>query len=177
MKDDMRATKQAQRYCIGNKLVTPEMRQQILEISDELEDCKDRVAGQLEILRNMRAALDIARQSARCLLTNDPFAAWEKIEQRRDEELNSFIGRKQNTRSNALVGVERLITRRMRQQVVDAKKEIANYARALTEFFDDVAKLDSHTIAMEKADSLQYQEPLESAAAREVREQAEREEE
>ncbi len=168
MKDDMRAAKQTQRHGIGNKLITPEMRQQILDISYELEDCKDRVAGQLEILSNMRAALGIARQSARCLLTNDPFAAWEKIEQRRNQEFDAICGpftrKKQNTTSasKATAGAERLITRQMRQQIVDAKKEIANYARVLTEFLDDVAKLESHNIAMEWADGLKCRKPLES---------------
>ena len=55
-------------------LLTPEMRRQILKVKHELEEHELRLSGHLDILNNIHDALEIARYSAGCLLTSDPFA-------------------------------------------------------------------------------------------------------
>ena len=60
----------------GNgQLITPEMRQQIRELRRELDECDYRLSCHLDLFISIREGLDTARQTARCLLTNDPFQA------------------------------------------------------------------------------------------------------
>jgi hypothetical protein len=65
----------------------------------------------------------------------------------------------------------------MREQIVEAKKRLENYANCLDEFFDDVTRLGSLDTALELAEDQQCLEPLETWEARKEREEAEREEE
>ena len=58
-----------------------------------------------------------------------------------------------------------MITRQMRQQIVEAKKRLENYANCLDEFFDDVVKLTSLDTAKQLAEDLLCYEPLKTAAA------------
>ena len=59
--------------------LTPEMRRQIIKLKDELDEHELCLSGHLDILNNIRDALKIARYSASCLLTNDPYNAWNKV--------------------------------------------------------------------------------------------------
>jgi hypothetical protein len=70
-------------------------------------------------------------------------------------------------------GVEKLITREMRQQIVEAKRRLENYANCLDEFFDDVVKLANLDTAMQLAEDLLCYGPLKIAATRKKREKAE----
>ncbi len=120
MENSVGTRKDLQRQGKINKLVTPEMRQQIRELKDRLDEYDCDVRGYCDLLNNISEALLIARQSARCLLTNDPFGAWEKI--CGQDECDAFRGfaEKQNTKRKP--NVERLITPQMRQQIIEAKE-------------------------------------------------------
>ena len=48
--------------------------------------CDYNLSRHLELFDGIREGLDRARLSARCLLTRDPFEAWEKVAKRREEE-------------------------------------------------------------------------------------------
>ncbi len=129
-------------------------------------------------MNNIREALDTAQQTAPCLLTNDPFKAWEKVvEQRKewDPFSDTSTPRKQDSKTTvkAAANLKKLITQQMRQQVVDAQKRLDKFASCLREFSDDVSKLKSLGMAMELAEGLQCDEPLENADARKKREEAE----
>ncbi len=132
----------------------------------------------METLNNIREALNTAQQTARCLLTNDPFKAWEKVVEQ-TEEWDPFSDtstpRKQDSKTTvkATANVKKLITQQMRQQVIDAQKRLDKFASCLWEFLDDVAKLKSLGMAIQLAEGLQCDEPLETAEARKKREEAE----
>jgi hypothetical protein len=175
MKDSMGVTTHHQRQGNINKLLTPEMQQQIRELKDELDEYLPDVGGFCDLLENIREATFIARQSAACLLTKDPFGAWEKI--REQDEFDDFSGsaEKQNTKRNhpAKANVEKLITPEMRQQIIKAKKRLDDYANGVGAFIDDVKKIKSFGLAIELADDLAYDEPLETLEMRKKREQEE----
>ena len=174
MKNRVRVMKH-QRQGNVNNLVTPEMRQQIRELKYELDECDYNLSRHLDLFNGIREGLDRARLSARCLLTRDPFEAWEKVAKRREEEFDAICGistaDKRDTRRKvkATANVEKLITRQMRQQIVEAKKQLDDYVSCLGEFFDDVTKLQSLDTALELAEDLQCREPLETWDARKKR--------
>jgi hypothetical protein len=163
-------------------LVTPEMRRQIRELKEELDECDYRLSGHLNLFVSIREGLDAARQTARCLLTNDPFQAWEKVTKQSEEEFDAICGtsraEKRGTRKKvkATAKVDKLITRQMRQQIVEAKKTLEDYANSLDQFFREVTKLKSLDAALELAEGLQCCDPLETWEARKEREEAEAEE-
>jgi hypothetical protein len=180
MQSEVRATKETKPQGSVNKLVTPEMRQQIRQLKHDLDECDYHLSRHLELFTSIRDALDTARQTVRCLLTNDPFGAWEKIGKEREHDFGdiSLEGKRDRTRRVQVTGnVSKLVTRQMRQQIVEAKKRLENYANCLDEFFDDVTKVRSLDTALELAEDLQCLEPLETWEARKEREEAEREEE
>jgi hypothetical protein len=177
MKSNVRATNH-QRQANVNNLLTPEMRQQVRQLKHELDEYDRDLFGHLEILSGIREALAIARQSARCLLMNDPFEAWEKIAKRREEEMDAVCdastAEKQDTRrtQQSKTNVDKLITLEMRKRVVEAKTKLDDYAKCLGKFFHDVTELQSLDTAMELAEDLQCDEPLETAEAHKKREAA-----
>ena len=91
MENSVRVMKH-QRQGNANKLVTPEMRQQICELKNALDECDYDLSRHLELFDDIREGLDRARLSARCLLTRDPFEAWETVAKRREEEWTRSSG-------------------------------------------------------------------------------------
>ena len=169
----------------GNvQLATPEMRLRIRELKRELDECDYRLSRHLDLFVSIRAGLDTARQTARRLLTSDPFQAWEKVAKRREEEsdaIRSFCGistenRDTRKKVKATGSVEKLITRQMRQQIVEAKKTLEDYANSLDQFFSDVTTLKSVDAALELAEGLQCCDALKPWEARKKREETEAEE-
>ncbi len=177
MKDRLVATKHHQRQGNISKLLTSEMRQHIHELRLRLDGCDYRLFAHLN---NIQEALDIARQSARCLLTSDPFGTWEGI--RREDELD-ILGKpaaeNQLASRNRLAKakVEKLTTAQMRLQIVEATKRLEEYASCLDIFFDDLKKLSTFHTALELTDDLQEREPLETREMRKKREEEEDEDE
>jgi autonomous glycyl radical cofactor GrcA len=134
------------------QLVTPEMRQQIRELKQELDECDFSLSRHPDLFVSIRAGLDTARQTARCLLTSDPFQAWEKVaiwDKSRAEK------RDMPKEVKATANVDKLITRQMRQQIVEAKKTLEDYANSLDRFLREVIKLRSLDVALELAEGLQ----------------------
>ena len=68
-----------------------------------------------------------------------------------------------------------MITRPMRQQLVEAIKRLDEYHGCLTELLDDLSKLESFETALGLAKDLQSDRPLETAEARKKRKEAETE--
>ncbi len=143
MKDNIGATKHHQRQGSINKLITPEMRREIRELKDQFDEHLVFVRGYCELLNNIRLAVFMARQSARCLLTIDPFQAWEKIGGQ--DEFDAFCGwpERKDTSLNHLAkaNVERLITPQMRQQIIEAKQRLDDFVSHIGPFIDDLNKL------------------------------------
>jgi hypothetical protein len=158
MKDSTGATMDHQRQGNINKLITPETRQQIRELQLRLDGCDYRLS---DLFNNIQLALDIAGQSARCLLTNDPFEAWEK------DEFFGSGGKRKNHPAKAKV--QKLITPQMRQQIIDTKKRLEDFVRCLSVFFDDVNTLNSFQTALETAEDLRDRRRLETWEARKKR--------
>jgi hypothetical protein len=177
MKYKVRAANHHQRQGDVNNPVTPEMRQQIRELKYELDECDYNLSRHLGLFNGIRETLDTARLSARCLLTRDPFETWEKVAKQREEEraaicdTSSLEIKDNGSTVKASAGVEKLITRQMRQQIIEAKKRLENYANCLNEFFADVTKVKSLDTVIKLSDDLQYSEPLETAEARKRREE------
>jgi hypothetical protein len=162
MKNEMRATKRNQSPGNVNRLTTPEMRPQIHQLKDRLNKCNDDLSWHLSFFDLIREALDTARQSTRCLLTKDPFEAWDKIAKRRRQEINP-----RRTKSGAeKQGARRThqtkpnnkerIRREMLRQVAEAQKALDDYASRLGEFFSDLTALQSFDTAVELAEHLQF---------------------
>ena len=136
MKNEMRAAKRNQSPGNVNNLVTPEMRPQIHQLKDRLEECNDDLFWHLSFFDLIREALDTARQSTRCLLTKDPFEAWDKIAKRRREEIDPRAEKQGARRTYQTKANSKKRTRRqMVQQVVEAQKALDDYASRLGEFF------------------------------------------
>ena len=66
-----------------------------------------------------------------------------------------------------------MIARPMRQQLVEAIKRVDEYHRCLAELVEDLSKLESFDTAERLAEGLQRDRPLETAAARKKRKEAE----
>jgi hypothetical protein len=74
----------------------------------------------------------------------------------------------------ATANVDKLITRQMPQQIVEAKRTLEDYANSLDRFLRDAPELESFEAALEKG--LQGYDPLENREARNEREETEAEE-
>ncbi len=175
MENSVRATKDQQRQGNINKLITPEMRQQIRELKDQLDEHLRDVIGFCDLLNDIRKATFIARQSARCLLTNDPFKAWEKIRDQYEFDAFRGLAEKQNTKKDhpAKGNVERLITPQMRWRVIEIKKELGDYASRIGEFIHDANRLKTFGTAIEWAEGMELNVPLESCGTGEKTEDEE----
>ena len=67
MKNEMLVTKRNQPHGNVNRLITPEVRPQIHQLKDRLDECNDDLSWHLSFFDLIREALDTARQSTRCL--------------------------------------------------------------------------------------------------------------
>jgi hypothetical protein len=87
MKVDARRAQQRQGRSNVHKLITPELRQEVVQLKQRLDD----YAGYLDdLFYNLNAIGDAifrAREFAECLLADDPFKAWE-IMKKKEEELD-----------------------------------------------------------------------------------------
>ncbi len=110
--------------------------------------------------------LETARQSAECLLTDDPFEAWDKVGEEDEWAELCETTERQKTSKTAAPNVKRMITRPMRQQLVDSIRRLDEYYRCVTELLDDLNKLKTFHTAVEYAEDLQSDRPLETAGAR-----------
>jgi hypothetical protein len=174
MKNEMRVTKRNQPHNV-NRLITPEVRLHIRELKRGLVQC-GHAFDHLGSLDTIVEALGTAQQSVECLLADDHFEAWEKVIGEDEwDELNDTT-KKQEVKTTAVPNVKRMITRPMRQQLVEAIKRLDEYHGCLTELLDDLSKLESFHTALGLAEDLQCDRPLETAETRKKREEAEVEE-
>ena len=170
MKNNVHATDHHQQQ--GKKLVTPEMRRQVRQVKRRLDECDGRLSRLFDLLNEVREGLDTTRESARCLLREDPFAAWEKRKRAKEEEYDILWGISETKKRDAKpshqakAAVEKLTTPQMRQQIVEAIEKLEDYAGCLREFFDDVTELGTLDRALELAEDLLCAEPLETWDAR-----------
>ena len=173
MENSVRVMKH-QRQGNANKLVTPEMRQQILQVKHQLDEYDGRLSNLFDLLNEIREALNIAQASAGCLLTNDPFEAWEKITKREFDALWGTSSKEKSGAKRTYQGqgnVEKLITPEMRRQIIEAKRQLDNYASCLREFFDDVSELSTFERALDLGEDMLCAEHLETWDARKKRQE------
>jgi hypothetical protein len=128
-------------------------------------------------LDNIFQALETARQTAECLLRGDPFEAWKQM--RADGELHLDGSSKKARKADPTTtpNVKKIITRPMRRQLVNAVRRLDEYHRCLVASLNDLDKVRSLTAALESAQDLQSDLPLEAGEDCTKREQAEEEEE
>jgi hypothetical protein len=67
----MKSTNQNQRHGNVNKSVITDMRREILQLREELEEFNRDLSGHLELVNSIRQELDTAGHSAECLLPDD----------------------------------------------------------------------------------------------------------
>jgi hypothetical protein len=143
MKTSLRGTKDQQQQGDINRLITPEMRQQLRELKDQFDEHLLAVGEYCDRLNEIRKATFIARQTARCVLTDDPFEVWEKIHGR--DEFDGFLGLAEEQPASrnypARANVDQLITPQMRLEIVEAVKKLDEYASCLGQFIDDLNAL------------------------------------
>ncbi len=167
------------------RFTTPELQQQIVRLSHELEDCEQRLSDHLYVMDEIKAALTIAQECAQCLLSDNPFAAWNKVIEQKEKESEIFdeleiedddIQRTSlkevkaattihQTKSN----VTTLVTSEMRRQIADLKGQLDEYAACLREAFRDMLELESLNYAVARADEVKCVDQLDSDEARKKR--------
>ncbi len=183
-----------------NRFVTPELRQQIILLKRELNDCEGCLSDHLYVMNEIQEALTIAQECAQCLLTSDPFTACEKLMKQKEEaddaiinnleeldhidelEDTSRVSVRENKQAKRIEEVEdtapKLVTSGMRQGIVELKGQLGEYAACLRGAFDHMLELDCLNRAVELANALKCVDQLESLEARKRREyEAEEEEE
>jgi predicted DNA binding CopG/RHH family protein len=175
MKSEMRARKWNQSPGDVNRLIAPEMRQRIRELKRGLVQCGHPLLDQLGSLDTIVEALGTAVRAAECLLTDDPFVAWDKVIEEDEWDELSDATEKQQTMTTAAPNVKKMITRPMQQQLIEAIKRLDEYHGCLTELVNDLSKLESFETAWGFAKDLQSDRPLETAEARKKRKEAETE--
>ena len=141
--------------------MTPEMRNQICVLKRRLDQCNQELSWHLSFFDTIREALDTARQSTECLLADDPFEAWVKMTEEACEAKKDPRGTVKRPGN-----VNKLITRDMQQQVADAKRRLTNYASRLEEFWYDLTDLKSFDAAVELAEDMECNQPLETRKVR-----------
>ena len=151
------------------------MRRQIRELRRGLEQCGHPPFWHLISLETIVEALETARQSTECLLADDPFEAWAKVGE--EDEWAEFCEttERQEASKTAAPNVKRMITRPMRQQLVRSIRRLDEYYRCATALLDDLKKLKTFHTALEYAEDLRSDRPLEIAGARKKQEEPEAE--
>ena len=176
MKNSMHIREHHLQYSSVRTFIPSEMRQQIPWLEREFDEYDGRLSGYLDILDSIQKSIEIAQQTARCLLMNDPFAAWQEIARQRQKRRYAVWGRataeEKNTESShqARANEKKLITPQMLRQIVEAQKTLDEFASCLGDFFNDVINLKSLDTAMGCAEDLQCWAPLEDATAVECEE-------
>jgi hypothetical protein len=143
-----------------------QMQEQIRELEHHLDECNHRLYNSVERMKAIEWALNIARQSAECLLTDNPFEAWDKFVE--EDELGVFC----DTSTTRMQQAETTTARPMRQQLGDAIKRLDEYHRCLTGFLDDLSKLENFDTALRLSNNLTGDPPLETAETRKKRKEA-----
>lgn len=173
MKNEMRVAKRNQPHNNVNSLLTPAMRQHIRDLKRGLVECGWPLLEHLGSLDTMVGAAGTAERSAECLLADDPFKAWEKLGEQDKWNKLGDARKKQQAKTTAAPNVTKMIARPMRQQLVEAIKRMDEYYGCLTALVNDLSKLESFDTAARLAEDLQRERPLETAAARKKRKEAE----
>jgi hypothetical protein len=168
MKMEIRAADRNQRQCNVNKLMTPEMRRQIRQLKQQLDEYVELDSEHYELMVTISLGLDTARDTARCLMARDPFDAWARLVKAKEEEFDADFGiseaeEPERSSEDATAKVTNLITMEMRQQQIrEAKEKLEDYASFLGQFFRELNQLDSFKTALKLADALRRNEPLET---------------
>lgn len=137
MKREVRAANQNQRQCNVNKLMTPEMRRQIRQLTRQLDKYDELGSEHYELMVTISFGLDTARDTARCLMARDPFDAWARLVKAKEEEFFGISEAEEPERrsEDATAKVTNLITMEMRQQQIrEAKEKLEDYASYLGQF-------------------------------------------
>jgi hypothetical protein len=79
MKDDAHPTKRYGGQGNVHKLLTPEMRQQVVQLKQQLEEYAAHLGDLCHNLEVINDAVFRAQDIAECLLEDDPFEAWDAI--------------------------------------------------------------------------------------------------
>ena len=178
MENNVRATKYYQRQGNVNKLVTPEMRQQIRQVKHQLDEYDGSLSNLFDLLNDIREALNTARASAGCLLTDDPFEAWEKIASKAKKNSRrppgDFIERKRRARRNSSrpqqrgeIDYARRCDNRSSRRKSNSIIMLVAFASSLTMCLN----FDTFETALELGEDLLCPEPLETWDARKKRQE------
>ncbi len=143
-----------------------QMQQRICALKDDLEECNDGLRSSVKRINAIGWALNIARESTECLLTDDPFEAWDKFVL--EEEFGTFC----DISTTRMQQAETTPARTRRQQLGDSIKRLDEYHRCLTGFFDDLSKLENFDKAVRLSKNLKSDPPLETPETRKKQKEA-----
>jgi hypothetical protein len=177
MKSSVPATNHRQQRGKVNDLLTPQMQRRLRGLTSGLEQCSHPLFNHLGSLNIIFEALNTARQSADCLLMDDPFEAWKQLmgNDEWDDLREASTTETQIAHTTTAPSVTRIITRPMRQQLVEAVTRLDEYHTCLVAVLNDLTKLESFNSAWELAEHLQSDRPLETAESCKKREKVEAE--
>jgi hypothetical protein len=173
----------------ANRFMTPQLRGEIVALRQELREIERIFSDHEYVMEQLHAALVIARDSVRCLLTADPFAAWERRMRQAERESDAYFLFEDDAQPplqqdksvarpiQANANVTKFVTPEMRQDIIKLKMQISAYAACLGEAFESIVKLESLNKAVGLADEMQCVDYLESLERRKKREQAAQEDE
>jgi len=91
MKDSKNPTKQHRGQSNVEKLVTPEMRQDVVQLKQRLEEYAHCLEDLFHNLKGISDGIFRGQQFAECLLADDPFEARTKMRKQGDEELDGLL--------------------------------------------------------------------------------------
>lgn len=92
MKDDAKPTKRHRGQRNVHKLLTPEMRQDIEALKEQMEGCACHLTDLYSYLEDINDAILKVQEIAECLLDDDPFGAWDVIKRDRPAEATEAEG-------------------------------------------------------------------------------------
>ena len=92
MKDDAHSTQRDGGQGNVHKLLTPEMRQDIIRVREQMEECACHLTDLYSYLEDINDAIFKAQEITECLLDDDPFGAWDVIKRDRPAEATETEG-------------------------------------------------------------------------------------
>ena len=153
------------------ELISPEMKRKILLLRRKFDGCESRLDDLCHVLEEVRNGLNFGGECVECLLTKNPYEAWEARrikEEEKEEWLAEDLGETDEERNLRIARRRppaepvRTFTPEMRRDIDDLRKHLEEYADCLGQAFDDVVKLDSLNTAVGIAAEIRCVDQLEN---------------
>ncbi len=154
-----------------SELVSTEMKRKIVLLRRKFDDCESRLDDLCHVLKEVRKALNFGGECVECLLTKNPYEAWE-VRRIKEEEEEEFwaedLGETDEERNLRIARrrppaeAVRTFTPEMRRDIDDLRKYLEEYADCLGRLFNDVVELGSLNKAVGIASEIRCVDQLEN---------------